>query len=566
MPAPVVMPKFMMLLISVLQGVLLLALYLSIDARVWPSQSPVWAYPLFTLAISIPTLFLLSLERGNERRVSLYIAGFALVLTPLAAYTGWQAEPAGVFPSYNLMYIYGFSMVLACFKALMYLQQRAKQRSMTYQVLFTYSWRNFLVLALAAVFVMAFFIILKVWGGLFQLINIQFFNDTFRQEWFLFPVLSFAFGLGVVIFRDLTHILDNITRLLQGLIKLLLPLVLLIAVIFVAALPFTGLEPLWATKNGSGLLMWLSAIILFFSNAVYQDGRGDAPYPPWLHKIIYLSLCVLPILSALSIYGLTLRVSQYGWTVERAWAVLVCFVLSLFSVGYIWGIIRKKSRWPETLAVVNTNMGLCILALALLANSPFLDLRKISLESQLSRLESGEQNLENFDFLYVHRNLAKPGHLALESMKADWAETEPEKVALMEKKLAGYNNRRMMSGDRFWGKIQRRPVDFDLPLELRNFINKNQHLLFIDNPTLIKADLNGDKEDEYVLLGFHSGGGMQAVYFLKESGLWRIRNLQLSSHFGREIINEDSIRNGEIRLEDPEFKHLYIGKLKFIPR
>jgi len=566
MPTPVVIPKFLMLLISVLQGVLLLALYLTIDARVWPSQSPVWAYPLFTLAVSIPTLFLLSLERGNERRVSLYIAGFALVLTPLAAYTGWQAEPAGVFPSYNLMYLYGFSMVLACFKALMYLQQRAKQRSMTYQVLFTYSWRNFLVLALAAIFVIAFFIILKVWGGLFQLINIQFFNDTFRQEWFLFPVLSIAFGLGVVIFRDLTHVLDNITRLLQGLIKLLLPLVLLIAVIFVAALPSTGLEPLWATKNGSGLLMWLSAIILFFSNAVYQDGRGDAPYPPWLHKIIYLSLCVLPILSVLSIYGLTLRVGQYGWTVERAWAVLVCLVLSLFSLGYIWGIIRKKSRWPETLAIVNVNMGLCILALALLANSPFLDFRKISLESQLSRLASGEQNIENFDFLYVHRNLAKPGHLALESMKADWSETAPEKLALMEKKLAGYNNRRMMSGDRFWVKLQRRPVDFDIPLELRSFINKNQHLLFIDNPTLIKTDLNDDQEDEYVLLGFHSGGGMQAVYFLKNSGYWRIKNLQLSSHFGREIINEDSIRNGEIRLEDPEFKHLFIGKLKFIPR
>jgi len=206
------------------------------------------------------------------------------------------------------------------------------------------------------------------------------------------------------------------------------------------------------------------------------------------------------------------------------------------------------------------------LALALLANSPLLDLRKISLKSQLSRLESGEQDIENFDFLYIHRNLAKPGHLALESMKAAWAEAAPEKVDLMERKLAGYNNRRMMSGDRFWKNLQRRPSDFDLPIELRQFIDKNQHLLFIDNPTLIKTDLNDDGKAEYVLLGFHSGGGMQAVYFLKKSGLWRIKNLQISSHFGREIINEDSIRSGEIRLEDPEFKHLFIGKLKFIPR
>lgn len=566
MHAPVVLPKFLMLLVAVLQGVLLLALYLAMEARAWPSQSPVWAYPLATLAISIPTLLLLSIERGRERQLGLYLAGFALIITPLAVYTGWQTEPYGDFPTYNVMVIFAFSMAIACFKALMYLQQRANQKPMNYQVLFTYSWRNFLVLALAGAFVLVFFILLKVWGGLFQLINIEFFNNIFRQEWFLYPALSFAFGLGVIIFRDLTHILDSITRLLQGLIKFLLPMVLLIAVIFVGALPFTGLDSLWATKNGTSLLLWLSAIILFFSNAVYQDGRGDAPYPPWLHRAIYLALCVLPILSALSVYGLALRINQYGWTVERSWAVLVCLVLSLFSAGYCWGIIRKKSLWPKTLASVNVNMGLCVLVLSLLANSPVLDFRKISLASQLSRLESGEQTFDDFDFLYIHRSLAKPGHLALNAMKAEWAKTAPEKVTLLDRKLAGYGHRGLMSRDEFWKNLQQRPANFEVPTELKYFINQNQHLLFIGSPTLIETDLNGDKQAEYVLLGLHAGGGMQAMFFQKRANVWYLKNLQQSNHIGSSAINEDSIKNGEIRLVDPEYKHLVIGNLKFIPR
>ena len=566
MYAPPALPKLLMLLISVLQGFVLLALYLAMEARAWPSQSPVWSYPLVTLAISIPTLLLLSLERAYERQVALYLGGFAILVTSLAIYTGWQAEPFGDFPVYNLMFIFGWSIALACFKALMYLQQRATQKPMTYQVLFTYSWRNFLVMALACAFVLAFFIILKVWGGLFQLINITIFNDLFRQEWFLFPVLAFSFGLGVIIFRDLTHILDSITRLLQGLIKLLLPLVLLIAVIFVAALPFTGLDSLWATKNGTSLLLWLSAIILFFSNAVYQDGRGDAPYPSWLHRAIYLSLCVLPILSVLSIYGLTLRISQYGWTVERCWAMLVCLILSLFSAGYFWGVIRRKAQWPETLERVNVNMGLCVLALALLANSPFLDFRKISLASQLSRLESGEQAHEDFDFLYLHRALAKPGHLALEALEAEWSKTAPEKVKLMQRKLAGYSRGQLMNSDDFWQKLQYRPVDFELPTELRGFIDENPQLLFTANPTLIRVDLVGDEQPEYVLLGLHSGGGMQAMYFVKKSNVWQLKNMRYSGRFGRAENNEDSIRNGEIRLEKVEFKNLFIGELKLSPR
>src|SRR5690606_35326088 len=97
-------------------------------------------------------------------------------------------------------------------------------------------------------------------------------------------------------FRELTHVIDSVTRLLQGLIKLLLPLVLTVALIFLAALPFTGLDALWGTGNGTSLIIGLTAIILFFTNAVYQDGRGAAPYPNTVHRLVYLGLALLPLL------------------------------------------------------------------------------------------------------------------------------------------------------------------------------------------------------------------------------------------------------------------------------
>ena len=89
------LPKKLMLSIAVAQGLLLFALYKAFDANAWPSESPLWSYPLWTLVIAVPVLLLLSLERGNERRVIVMSAGFGGVLAALAFYTGWQAEPFG---------------------------------------------------------------------------------------------------------------------------------------------------------------------------------------------------------------------------------------------------------------------------------------------------------------------------------------------------------------------------------------------------------------------------------------------------------------------------------------
>ncbi len=82
------LPRRSMLIIAVAQGVLLFALYRAFDTNVWPSESPLWSFPLWTLAVAIPLLLLLSLDRGNAQRVSKMVAGLAVILTLLAIYIG----------------------------------------------------------------------------------------------------------------------------------------------------------------------------------------------------------------------------------------------------------------------------------------------------------------------------------------------------------------------------------------------------------------------------------------------------------------------------------------------
>ena len=551
-------PK-LMLLIAVAQGILLMLLHEAHDSGTWPSESPLWSYPFWTLTLAVPVLLLLSLEAGRELRTAKLVGAFAIAIGLLAIYTGYQAQPFGAFRLGTLSFVFGASITLACFKALMYIQQRATGTAMSYTVLFTYSWRNFLTLALALIFVLAFWLILMLWAQLFRVIEIEFFYELFRMDWFLYSVLGFAHGLGVIIFRNLTHVIDSITKLLHGLIKLLLPLVVFVATIFTLSLPIAGLDGLWATGQGTFLLLLLLAMILFFANAVYQDGRESHPYPKLVHRAIYIGIFIMPVLSGLSFYGLWLRVDQYGLTVERCWAFVVWLILTLFAFGYTQGIVRKRDNWTGELARVNTAMGLVVLTFMLVANSPLLDFRKISLSSQVARVESGEIGWREFDFWYARNSLARPGYLKMEALKQEFADSDPEIVALIERPQHMARARGLPSNSEFWTHMQYRPEPFELPQGLRQMIERWSNTVPSTESVIIRNDLDGDGEFEYVLVFLHENGVSNYLFYYQEHGKWQSGSVSQSWR-GKALQNgAESIRSGDISTVPPRFRDLHIG-------
>ena len=559
-------PTRLLLGVSLAQGLCLYLLYASVEAQRWPSKAPVYSYPLWTLAVLAPLLLLLSATRANLVATAKNTAAFCVVLTLLAVYTGWQARPFGQFPVYSLTFTYMVTVSIASFKALMYLQQRADGAALSYPALFTHSWRNFLTGVFAAVFTLIFWLILLLWGELFLVIGIDLFDELFEKDWFIIPAASFALGIGVLLLRKLTRIIDNITVLLRDLTKLLLPLVLGVAVIFLAALPFTGLDPLWDTGSGTALLLCLLALTLFFINAVYQDGRGAAPYPLPLHRLVYLGVCATPALSGLACYGLLLRIQQYGWSVERCWAFVIWLLLSLFSLGYVLSIARRRDAWTHGLARVNVAMGIVVLGIALVANTPLLDFRKISLASQQGRVDSGEIELADFDFWYAERHLARPAYLSMQAIKAEIGDSDPQLLAAIEDPQRRTAEPESIDADELWRRMVYRPARFDLPVQVRRLIEDSVRFNFKFEPMLIATDLNEDGASEYVLLIVDPDAGRlrSARFYHRVEGRWQKGSLAYLRPDKDALTAQ--LREGEIALRDPEYRDLSVGGVILRPR
>lgn len=560
------LPSKLMILISLMQGLGLLYLHQAIELHYWPHGQPEWLFAFYSVMFIWPIMLLLGLDQNNGRAMVKVTLPFALLSGLLGYYIGHQVTPIEHIRFNALLFSFVLTMAIATFKALMYSQQWARSERVTYSALFLWSWRNFLTLSLALLFAGSFWLLLMLWAALFKAINIDFFNDLFEQRWFYYPAIALANGFGIIIFRKLTHIIDTITRLQQALIKFLLLLLSLVSLLFLGALPFTGLEPLWES-GGSSLILWMQALILFFVNAVYQDEPDNWPYSVWLHRFIYISIAILPVYSLISFYGLSLRIDQYGWSLSRFWAYLIWFLLALFAIGYVWGIAKYRDSWTHQLSRTNVAIGLVVLVVMLSVNSPLLDFRKMVVADQLQRLADNKVTVEDFDLSYFRRHLARPGYEGLQTLKAKYGETHPGLLIRINALYADSNNERPSSTrDEFIAAItllSDNPPDALLTAIYKQETKNHWNIQQTQQYFLQALDLDKDGDQEYLWIEKKYEHTVIKLFFQQDQQ-WKSSYL---GSFRKDKDNADqfyqALLAGEIKVAPSRWNDVIIGDQRF---
>jgi hypothetical protein len=300
----------------------------------------------------------------------------------------------------------------------------------SYTRYFDISWNLGVQVALALLFVGALWLLLWLGASLFELIKINVLKELIQKRWFDFPVTTMALAYSLNLTDVRVNLVTGARTLTLTLLSWLLPVMTTFAVLFVAALPFVGLEPLWATRHAATILLSSTAALVVLINAAYREGEPNAEVAQVLRIFRWVAALIIAPLTGLAGYAIWLRIGQYGWSPERVFAAACLLVAACYAIGYaLAAIISQLSLKPVERTNVLTSVITVGLLLALL--SPIADPYRVSVADQIGRLKSGKISADKLDYALLRFRTGIYGVNALRQL-ADHAEG-PESEQIKER-------------------------------------------------------------------------------------------------------------------------------------
>lgn len=433
--------RYGLIFLAVMQGYALTFLHLALEGSFWPATDQPWLYGLYSLFLGLPAFFYLGIERLRDRRNAIAAAIIGMLLFYLGWHMGWVSEGKGLANNKPFHFIAAYTlsfMVILFILAFFFRAWCQTDRFLgDYRQLLTLSWHHALTVLFLGLFVAAFWLLLVLWAGLFDAIGIEFFDELFFKPSFVYPVTWLVIGLGLVLIRDRISLVATIQHMCEALIKALLPLAALIIIIFLATLPFVGLQPIWDTGSAALLMMMLTLVLLFFFNAVLSDRPDAAPYSRPIRWAVFIAVALLPITVAIAAWALWLRVDQYGFTLDRLWAAVIQLLIAAYTLVYAVLIIWRRERALTPIQTANTYLALGIAAVLILVHSPIADLRAWAAESQTQRLFEGKVEVDEFDYNYLRFSLGTYGVQYLQAIRdSQFANDNPAVVNRIDAVMA----------------------------------------------------------------------------------------------------------------------------------
>ena len=413
-----------MIFIGLLQGTLcyLLMTYLV-------PHNDGWLFYGMPATIAITSALLLTVVSFKQRALWYWMALIFVVVLAMSVWLKWQVEDSDKWRQHEVFMFYGWRLLLMAMLALPWIQYslHVSREQARYPHFYRQLWLNALTLLIVFVANGLFWLVLLLWSEMFKLVGIPFFSTLFFDtDWFGYVAFGLITALAVVLARTQSRLVTAVQKLLTFIATGLLPLVALLALMFILTLPFTGLEAISQHVSAAGLMSTLTLLLLLLMAIVREPQKEALPYPGALRYLIKCSLIVAPIYMLIAGWSLWVRIQQYGWTPERLYGVLVVVVLLVWSFGYLASILRRGRNPLELQGPVILGVSLLALGLLVLLSSPVIDAWRISVNSHMGLYHSGKIKPDQVS-LYMLEHSGKPGRAALEALQKDVAFNQDSK-------------------------------------------------------------------------------------------------------------------------------------------
>jgi hypothetical protein len=401
-------------IVSLLQGLALWALYEGTRSTDHAAVDGALAAGL----LFAPTVAIAGLGALRWRTLVLWSAAAALLCLALGYHAVDRDAATGSFREWMFFSTLNLWLIVLMFigQSLVVAGDTDRRWIATFPTYFDVAWRHATQLALAILFTAVFFGLLHLGAELFELVKIGFLRTLLRTGWFWLPAMTVTFALAVHFTDRRTAMVRGARTLVLGLLSWLMPIMTVIVVGFLGVLPFTGLGTLWDTRHATAILLSAAGALILLINSHYQDGGPESRrFALLVHTRAVAAIALLP-LTVLAAIGLGLRVGQHGWTPSRIVALAFVIAIGCHAVGYFVGVLRSRTRLIG-LPITNVLSALVIVVLMVALMTPIADPARLSVLSQLARLEHGVVRPAQFDFAFLHYDSGRYGKDALQRLK-----------------------------------------------------------------------------------------------------------------------------------------------------
>lgn len=380
------------------QGVALYLLFNAQRGRAWPATEPYLFVLLMLAALVLPVLLVASIGRMDIKSLGKWMALALFIVALLAWHDAWRGTDAYYFA--NLERSARYPSVLVSMASVLFFSVS--------QVLVMASARELRGLASPAAYADA------AWRLAVQLVCgaaaavlvwlAAWLCGQAAQVRLWAPVSCVAVAAAMHVADARAGLVSAIRSALQGAAaRLLVPATVLVGLLLCAILA-TGLNAQWHGGRSAGLLLALAALLAAMIKL--------APHTPSIRIAAALLLAV----SLAGLYALLVRVGEYGWSSHRIFAAAGFLLAACGALGSTYAAIRPDAG-QRKLAVAGLAPAWLLLAGVLALFTPMGDHARLSVASQMARLEQGKVPPEQFDFHYLKREGARYGVAALLKLK-----------------------------------------------------------------------------------------------------------------------------------------------------
>ncbi|HEV2816738.1 MAG TPA: DUF4153 domain-containing protein [Allosphingosinicella sp.] len=512
--APWPMRAALLALLGALSGLAFDLLIRGAGGEYWSVADSIPRLSLATFIATGGVLFAFTLERARWTWSLAFAIGAGAVLGAVFYWNGnAQARYA-----YDFWRAFAALLAVAIAAPLFQTMRDEGARRLPYGPVHGHAWANIVLWCAAWAFVLIAFLLAQLLAELFQLIGIHLLRTLLDKSWACWMLVGGTLGGVIGLLRDRDRIVGLLQRVVTTILSVLAPVLAAGLVLFVLALPFTGLATLWEqTRATTPILLACIFGAFVLANAVIgaaPDEEAKSRLLRWSAMALGATMLPLAIVAAISTW---LRVAQYGFTPERLWALVFVVIALACALLYLYALVRGREAWAERLRPANIRLAVGICAVSLLLATPLADFGAISTRSQLARLESGRVTPQRFDWRALRFDFGPSGIAALERLRAGGA---PEVRRLAAAALAAERPYEMASAEELRAPIERNlrvlPAGTPIPEAVRRFVARagrcgetNACVLIFgpgpDRASLVSTDADCARCDPRVMTYYRSG-------------------------------------------------------------